>query len=206
MGSGSETESYNGDGSSGVYIWGKDFEVNNPFPSSYIATAGSTVARAAESLNFPYLAQPRATTVYVRSVEKGTILRTGSKRVFEIGTNGSNPRLTCIADGGVYKLLHVTDDGTVTAALAVAPSIGDTNELVCQLSATGTALLVQSVNGAASTQSSETAALTLGQSWSSPIIYLGGTSAGDRGFNAFVDILIVAGVHSLADCRKATQQ
>lgn len=53
MGSGSETQSYNGDSASGVHFWGMQFEVDVAFPSSFILTAASTVARSADALSFP---------------------------------------------------------------------------------------------------------------------------------------------------------
>ena len=114
--------------------------------------------------------------------------------------------MICRSGSNLYGLDHKTDDGTVTGNLAVTPAVGDTVELLCQLSATGTVILTQSINSAASTSTTETAALTLMAAWSSPTLHINKSSGGDKGFNRFADILFVRGIHTLADCRKATQQ
>ncbi len=52
LGEGSETNSYDGDGASGAYFWGMQFEVDQPFPSSFLLTAASTTARSADALTY----------------------------------------------------------------------------------------------------------------------------------------------------------
>ena len=52
LGSGSETQTYDGDGASGVYFWGMQFEVDAAFPSSFNITAASTTARSPDSLQY----------------------------------------------------------------------------------------------------------------------------------------------------------
>lgn len=46
------SDTYDGDGSSGLYVWGAQVE-EQPFATSYIRTEGSTVARAIDALDIP---------------------------------------------------------------------------------------------------------------------------------------------------------
>jgi hypothetical protein len=51
LANGSGSQNYQGDGSSGLYIWGQQLEYSytaNTFPSSYISTSGSQVTRSAD--------------------------------------------------------------------------------------------------------------------------------------------------------------
>lgn len=173
--------------------------------SSYIPTSGGTDARTKDVLSFPILARPQAMTFYVRFIEQGTIVLTGSRRVFEVGTAGVDPRLLCFAATatGTYKFQHNNGGTQVVASAAAAPSVGDVVELVGQLGATGAVTLIQSINGAAGVSSAETSALTLGTAWSSTAINLNATSTpADHGFTAFLNIVFVRGIHSLARMRR----
>lgn len=203
LGSGSETEVYNGDGSSGLFIWGMQFGVDKAFPSSYIATAGSTVTRAQEQLSYPFNAQPQAMTIYARFIEQGTI-KASALRLLEI--SNATPRLFLRESSGNYQVLHENDTANVAATLAAAPSIGDTVELVALVSANGSVKLIQSINAAASTETATTAALTFATAWNTKTLWVNSVSTSFVGYAAFADLALFAGVHSLADCRAATQQ
>jgi len=52
------TNSYNGDGSSGMYFWGGQCELGGVGLTSYIPTAGSTVTRAQDVLSLPLTSLP----------------------------------------------------------------------------------------------------------------------------------------------------
>lgn len=51
---------YLGDGASGLLIWGLQFEVDQPFPSSYLKTTTAAVTRVAEATTVPYNWGPSA--------------------------------------------------------------------------------------------------------------------------------------------------
>jgi hypothetical protein len=59
---------YNGDGTSGAYFWGVQFEVDQAFPSSYIQTVASTVTRQADSLTDTLNFGVRDLTIYSKLV------------------------------------------------------------------------------------------------------------------------------------------
>ncbi|WP_428246745.1 phage head spike fiber domain-containing protein [Ferrovibrio sp.] len=63
---GGGSDSYAGDGASGVYLWGGQLEAGS-IPTSYIATAGSQVTRAADLLTV-------ATSAFAYNQAEGTLL------------------------------------------------------------------------------------------------------------------------------------
>jgi hypothetical protein len=199
MATGDGVTSYTGDGASGLYLWGLQFEANQPLATSYIPTAGSSVGRNAESapVAFPYA--PQEMTVYCRFVEQGT-LQTTSARLFQIG-GGSGAAFIVLRSGGVYAVLY--SDGTVEAsrALSVAPTIGDTVEIRATLSPAGVIQIHQSINGAAETSSTESTAIALPAAWSDTKIWLNSVSTSGHGFNAFRNVIASRGIRTMAEMR-----
>lgn len=204
LGSGSETVSYTGDGSSGLYVWGIQFEADQPFASSYIQTVASTVTRNAETCSFPFVAPPQEMTVYTKFIEGGTITAAlPALRLFHIGAASAtaDPRLSVFESGGNYAIIHDNGTLTPTATLAAAPSIGDTGEIRGVLNANGSVLIGQSVNSGAETTAQDATAAALRAAWAGQLGYLNSGGTGSRGFNKLRALKIARGAPTMEQLR-----
>ncbi len=170
--------------------------------SSYVPTASGTDERALESLSYTLNARPQAMSLYLRFIELGNAVA-DNVRVLQIG-EGTNPQLRIDVSTTLYGILHNNGNTTVNGELAASPSVGDICELVGQLNADGSVLLIQSINGAASSSTTVTAAATLASAWSSATLRLNGRNTGSTNiaFTAYMNVVIVRGVHSLARMRR----
>lgn len=84
-----ETLPYNGDGASGLYLWGAQFENAVSFPSSYIPTTTGSVTRASEEALRSFGAEYSATlgTAFVEA-DTNAVNTSGSKVFFCNDGNG----------------------------------------------------------------------------------------------------------------------
>ncbi len=214
LGSGSETAVYNGDSSSGAYLWGMQFETDKPFPSSYRATAGSTVTRSKDAMTFPWVTAPRTMIGYARFVERGTVSAGPNGRICHIGDNtgGGDPRLTFVVSGSsTWQAL--IDDGTNIAqsTAAATPVYGDLLELRLIFDKeAGTVQLGQSINSGAEVVAAAGTGLdaALLSAWAGTLITMAADGAGaNNGFVDLLDLMFAAGGgHTVSDFHKATQQ
>lgn len=85
-----ETLSYQGDGSSGVYIWGAQLEQGS-YATSYIPTSGSTVTRSADVANNSGNADLFNDSEGVLYAEIAALADDGTGRRISISDNSSNP-------------------------------------------------------------------------------------------------------------------
>jgi hypothetical protein len=168
------------------------------FASSYIATAGATASRAADSLSVPFTHAPQPMTVYARVVEGGTTQTDASPRLWQIG--GGSRRFRIEAGSSVY-LVAVNNGASLSVVQAASsPSLGDAVELRAVLQMSGVVTLGQSINGGAEAVVSSAAnASAVPSTWDASALYINSESAASRhGFNAFRNLIIVRGEKGLA--------
>jgi hypothetical protein len=196
------TPTYSGDGASYVYLWGAQLEIDKAFVSSYIPTTTAAVTRNADVLSFPFTTSPRATTVYLRFIERGALLHGTNGRTFSIGDPGSNGTFYVLpsAAGGAYKVNHKNGGTTVDATAAASAAIGDVVELRAVLNANGSVYLGQSINGGAEAVTATSAVNALAAAWNALFFYLNGES-GAAGFGAYSHVRVENGVRTLTQMR-----
>ena len=97
---GSEDNSFDGNGTSGVYIWGSQFE-NLSYPTSYIPTSGSTVTRIEDT------ASKTGLSSYINSTE-GVVFFKGNLLV----NDTSQIKSLCLSDGTSSNIVRIQTSGT----------------------------------------------------------------------------------------------
>lgn len=173
--------------------------------SSYMRSGSGTVARKADILPLPFPARPQAMTIYTRHVNLGTSQTGTSTRLWQISKiNDTNPRLLLFNSSGKFAIQLINLAGSaVTSTLADSPSVGSGIELVAQLSAAGTIKLLQSLDSAAETETSESAALRLESSWGAgALLFVNSINSSFVGFIALRNLIIHRGVQSLDTMRR----
>lgn len=187
-----------------MHFWGMQAE-DAIFPSSYIATSGSTQARVIDDLFWPFNAHPQALTVYLRFIELGSALHStgnGAVRIFEIGFD--TDRIAIIADTSpmYYGQIRAAATSRNTGTLAAVPTRGQLIEHLLTVNASGVVNLSQTVDSAAATSATASTSGALPTSFGETRIYLGTDSGGDSGFAAFLNVAVVRGVQTFARMRQ----
>lgn len=186
--------------SQSVYVAGAQFE-DALYPSSRIQTAAAAVTRGNEDLHFTWNVATQALTFYVKMIELERLASATDLRVIHVGASAADTfRITDSSgtSGGRYNAVH----STVTSGLASAtPAFGDTVELRGILNADGSVQLGQSINGAAETVTTASAALPF-VGWSGTTLYFNSSAGANFGQRAIIAVRVAPGVQSLAYLRE----
>jgi hypothetical protein len=128
----SSTNSYQGDGNSGLYLWGIQAEAGS-YATSYIPTSGSTATRSAETCNNAGDVNTFNDSEGVLFAEISALADDGTNRIFGISnnsnfnesillrySNNSNEIIAQVRKGGVYEfsMNHTLTDSTLFSKVA----------------------------------------------------------------------------------------
>ena len=195
MGEGGEEPTYQGNGASGVRLWGMQIETDKPNASSYVPTGGATATRSRDDFEAPYPHPPQAATYYTKFIESGTAaVRFG---LLSIGNAGRDvPRLEIFQDGN-YGVFHTTASGAVSSSAIAPVADGDLIEFVGRLFEDGSVVATISVNGASEISGSRSGGLDFEPAWADQILWMNALGAGFRGFADFIALKGHRGVRSL---------
>lgn len=185
-----------------VFIFDQD---DASFESSERQTTTAAFTRGADSYSLPFTESPKEMTVYVKLVEKGTIL-TASARVLSISnSSGTAPRLLIYNAGANYAVDYDNSSASVASSAPGTPALGNTVELMARLFGDGSVDITQSINGAAATIGTQSGPQAAGivSPWSGQLAWLNSVGSSAVGFNAFISLKVVAGARSLTEMRAA---
>lgn len=167
-------------------------------PSSYIPTGAAVDTRTRDLLSRTFTARPQAMSIYVRFVEGGTLVA-GAWVVYI----GNTTTLLAIGSNSSFYAGNYNNGITaaVSSTLAAAPSVGQGVELLLTLTSAGVITISQSINGGTVTSGAASAARVLPVAWGAQTIWVNSFSTANVGFNAFRNIEIMAGVHTMQEMR-----
>ena len=158
---------------------------------------------ASDKIYWSFQRKPTALTVYLEFVENGT-KGSANAALFYIGNAGnSGARLWIDSTGSVYRVRHHNGSAEVTSTLGAGPSNGDRDAIRVTLGSDGKVQIFQSINGAAETSGSLSAANTLASAWSDTRLYLGTTGDTNPGNMVAVRCRVALGARTAAQLVEA---
>ncbi|MBA3890493.1 MAG: hypothetical protein H0X64_08175 [Gemmatimonadaceae bacterium] len=201
------TASFAGDGTTAIYVWGGQIELNAASPSSYNPTTTVAVTRAVDILTRPFTLPPQEMTVYVKYIDRGTNLGVVSPFLFQIGlTSAASPRLWVYVDGtgvrGVWS-----DGGGVSQSITPANPVGfgEQTEVRIAMSSAGVLTAGVSRNGAPEAVTVGAAAASpLPAAWNGTTLCIGSRAGNNAGFAAYAlpgGVKVARGVKTMAEMR-----
>lgn len=197
---------YDGDGVSGVYLWGAEFETDKAYESAYIATDAAAVTRAADSLTLQVNFGTMALTVYgeVSAPDDLTMVQPLEQGVFSLGDNydtATSDAFFLDWTSGSVRLFHGSNAGVVQST--VNPStLTYPLKYAAQLYGDGAVQLhLKGGNGVALSGTKSAARAFVSSKFKLSKHLVGTREAGGlAGFYTHLDHKIHRGIRTLAEC------
>jgi hypothetical protein len=124
LATGDGAESYTGDGTSGIFVFGAQLEAG-AFPTSYIPTTTTALTRAADVASVNTLSpwyNSAAGTVYAELQRYALIPSTAFANAWALSDNTNNERFICYNTGSSQTIDLAVIDGGVAQATLLAPN------------------------------------------------------------------------------------
>jgi len=133
-------QTYQGDGTSGMYLWGFQTEIAQSYPTSYIPTSGSAVTRSAETANGAGTSAEFNDSEGVLFAEIAALPETG-RIALNDGTTSNNVRF--VYNSGINRIDAILYNGSNQAVLSyVLPIEGSFNKIAFKYKASDFSLYV----------------------------------------------------------------
>lgn len=162
-------ESYAGDGASGLYLWGMQFEIDRPWPTSYMQSPGAVNGtRAAEIVYLTATFPPQPVSIYCRWIDLGSVQVDADGEVAPVLMGDAGGSHFAIRQASTLRAFHDNGTSTVNSAIANAGGHGDVVEALATVDGTGAVTIHRRVNGGAATDGSASGALALPAAWGAP--------------------------------------
>lgn len=136
---------YTGDGSSGIYLWGFQWDADSPGATSYISTGGSPASRPSEFFHLPAAPPPQALIAYLRIISAGS---ESAGRLLNFGESGAPPRLLLYRTSTALRCYFDNGAAALDQAVGVNPGADVAVEMWVVLEATGGLQVIVSLDGA----------------------------------------------------------
>jgi len=169
----SDLESYTGDGSSGLYLFGGQWEIDTAWPTSYIPTGGSAASRSEDVFQTPFAFGVQTLTSYVRAIEIGQkhadISGVDAAR-FRIEDSGVTAEMRFGERGSQWFVAHKGSGGDdKVSVIAVGSNWAETQEFLGQVYQDGAVQARISIDGAAPAAGTKSAVpASQGTDWGLP--------------------------------------
>lgn len=167
--------------------------------TSSMPSAASAGTRAVERLSAPIAFGPRACTLYVRFVERGSAFAATDPGVLSLGAAFGTSLFIAGTGGGGYNLIHRRAVDVFSGVSGV--SVGDIVELRGRFNDDGVVTLACSLNGGDEVVGTPSAASDLAASWNESVAYFNSRGVGLEGTSAITHAAVAFGAPSRDELR-----